>query len=179
MNLATIQAAHTLDAAVGLVGELEFLSATFTTQFPDLTVGDPPRSEHRRTADHVSLSARLAGGAVLTAEVAGGRPGDDTPFRLEVVCTDGTLSLVGGAPRGFQSGTLVLEVDGRAQQPPVGETDGLPEPVVNVAGVYAAARDDILAGTSTAPSFEHALHLSRIVDSVFESARDGRRVILP
>ncbi|HEY5016958.1 MAG TPA: hypothetical protein VII59_09285 [Streptosporangiaceae bacterium] len=52
-----------------------------------------------------------------------------------------------------------------------GETAALPEPVVNVARVYAALCD-IRHGTSAAPGFGHAVRLSHVVENI--GAASGR-----
>ena len=51
----------------------------------------------------------------------------------------------------------------------------MPEAAANVAGMYAALRDDILSGNSTAPDFHHSVRLSRLVDDVVASAQKGIR----
>lgn len=174
MNLPTIQTAHTVDLAVRLAGRLTSLAALTTTQYPELAVGDPPRPYHRTIPDHLLLHGRLADGGALAVQVVGGRPADDTPFRLDVVGADGVLTLDGGAARGFQSGRLHLSLDHEPVAIDEGETAALPDAVVNVAGVYAALRDDVLSGTSTAPDVGHAVRLSHLVDDVLAAAADGR-----
>lgn len=42
-------------------------------------------------------------------------------------------------------------------------------------GIYAALRDDIAQGTSTAPDFTHAVRLARLIDDVLLSAQIGTR----
>lgn len=173
MNLTTIQAAHTLDFALRLTGRLTSLSALTTTQFPVLEVGDPPRSYRRTLPDHVLVHGRLVEGGALAVQVAGGRAAGDTPLRMELVGETGVLSLDGGAARGFQAGVLDLRLDGE----PVGIDDdataALPDSVVNVARLYAALRDDIRHGTSTAPTFDDAVRLSHLVDDVLGAAATG------
>lgn len=162
MHLSTIQAAHTLDLVLGLVGPLTSMSSLVTTQFPELRVGDG--TARRTLPDHVLVHGRLDSGAALAVEVAGGRAVDDTPFLLRVVGTDATLVLRGGAPRGFQSGLLSLELAGETVGVDAGELAGLPTSVVNVAGVYAALRDDVRAGTHRAPGPGDAVELAHLVD---------------
>ena len=111
MNLATIQAAHTVDVAVRVAGALAAVSVLPTVQYP----------------------------------------ADDTPFRLDVVGEDATLTLDGGAPRGFQSGVLRLRVDGQ----PVPVTDG----------------------ATTAPTFADAVRLSHLLDDMLAVAASGATVI--
>ena len=105
-----------------------------------------------------------------------GRPADDTPFRMDIVGEDGVLALTGGAPRGFQSGVLNLALNGQPIAAGGGETAGLPEPAVNVAGVYAALRDDIRHHTSTVPNFDHAVRLSHLIEDLRTSAAAQRTV---
>lgn len=176
MNLTTIQAAHTVDLAGLLAGRLTALSALGTVQYPRLQVGDTPDAHERTVPDHLALHARLDGGGALAMQVVGGMPPGDTPFRLDVHGTGGVLTLTGGAPRGFQSGVLALALDGHPVPVDAGETGHLADPVVNVAGVYAALRDDIALGTSNAPGFADAVRLSRLVDDIRTAALDGRTV---
>lgn len=175
MNLRTIQVAHTLDLGVRLAGALSSVAALSTVQYPSLRVGDGSRTHRRTLPDHVLVHGRLAGGGALAAAVVGGRPAHDTPFELRVTGEDGELTLVGGAPRGFQSGVLRLAHNGR----PVPVDDpaaGLPDSVVNVASLYAALRDDIVHGTSTAPTFAHAVRLSRLIDDLTAASDTGTTV---
>ena len=174
MNLTTIQTAHTVDFAIRLAGRLTSLAALTTTQYPQLEVGDPPQPYRRTIPDHVLLHGRLADGGALAVQIAGGRPAQDTPFRMDVVGEDGVLTIEGGAPRGFQAGVLRLSVNAEPIAIDAGETAALPAAVVNVARVYAALRDDIVNGTVTAPSFAHAVRLSHLVDDIRASAADGR-----
>ncbi len=173
VNLLTIQTAHTVDLAIALLGGLTDLSALASTQFPEITIGDGS-PQQRRTFDHVLLQARLASGVPLAVEVAGGRPAP-TPFRFEIVGEAGTVALVGGAPRGFQSGRLALLLNGAPQAVDEGELAPLPDAALNVGATYAQLRDDIAAGTSTAAGFPHAVRLARLVEDAAESARTGQR----
>lgn len=176
MNLATIQAAHTIDLVRHLVGPIDSLTAQTTIQFPVLAVDGVPHDHHRTVPDHVVAVGRFVDGGALTAEIAGGRPADDTPFRLSIVGETSTLVLHGGAARGFQAGSLALELDGRAVDLPDGPMATLPDSVVNVAGIYSALRDDIVNETNAAPGFQDALELNHLMDAIVTSARHGRRL---
>jgi predicted dehydrogenase len=138
--------------------------------------GDPPKPFHRVVPDHVLLHGRLASGGALAVQVAGGRPPADTPFRMDVTGEDGILTLEGGAARGFQAGLLRLRLNGEPADATDGETAGLPAPVVNVARVYAALRNDIAGGTSTTPDFGHAVRLSHLIDDIRTAATTGQTI---
>ncbi len=173
VTLLTIQTAHTVDLAIALLGGLAELSALASTQFPEVAIGGAA-PQTRRTFDHVLVQARLAQGAPLAVEVAGGRPAP-TPFRFEVVGETGAIALVGGAPRGFQSGRLKLLLNGLPQAVDEGELAMLPDAALNVGATYSRLRADIAAGSATTPGFDHAVRAARLMEDVAQSARTGHR----
>ena len=175
-TLVTIQGAHTLDVAIAVLGGFTELSALATTQFPKIMIGGNSQKspEVRTTPDHVLVMGRLAGGVPLSIEVAGGRAPEATPFWFEVTGENGVLVLEGGAPRGFQSGLLHLHLNGEEQRIDPGKVVE-PHTAVNVAGIYAMLRDDIVNGTWTAPDFEHALRMTRLVDDALSASSTGKR----
>ena len=173
-NLITIQGAHTVDLAIMVAGALEDLSALATAQYPEIEAGDAGEKRPRTTFDHLLLQSRLQCGGTLSVEVAGGRP-PGTPFHLEVLGRAGVLRLDGGAARGFQSGRLKLSLDGVPQDVYEGELATIPDAAANVAGVYAALRDDIAQDTFTVAGFEHAVKLTRLVSDLLSSSRTGHR----
>ena len=177
VTLATIQGAHTIDLATTVLGDFADLSALASTQYPQVTV-EGGRPQPRITPDHLVVTARLAGGAPVLIEVAGGRPAEETPFRFEVTGETGVLVLKGGALRGVQSGVLRLLVDGKEQPVAAGPVAG-PETAINVAALYAALRDDILNGTATAPGFGHAVRAARLLEDALASSASRKRENLP
>ncbi len=175
VNLIFIQAAHTIDLAIALAGQLVDASALAARQFSEPTVKGEGRKVRRETFDKLMLQSQLVEGGTLNAEITGGLPADKTPFRLDILGDAGELALVGGAPRGFQSGEMQLLLNGAPYSVDEGELSSLPAPAVNVGGVYAALRDDICNSTRVAPDFEHAVRLTRLVDDVLASSAEGRR----
>ena len=177
VTLPTIQGAHTIDTALAVLGGFADASALATTQYPNVTLeGDGGKARQpRTTADHLLVQARLAGGAPLSIEVSGGRPPEATPFRFTVTGTLHELVLEGGAPRGFQSGRLRLFLDGAPVSVDEGEAASMPDEAANVALVYAALRDDILRGTTTATGFDHAARLAKLVEDLLDTSRTGTR----
>ena len=174
-NLVTIQGAHTLDLVCLLGGTPVDLSALASRQFPEIHTGDNRELRRRETFDHLLVQGRSSGGGTLAIEVAGGRKGD-TPFWLDVVGETGSLRLDGGAPRGLQSGRVGLIENGNRMRVDEGELSALPDAAINVAGVYAALRDDIRQDCRHATGFGHAVQLSRLIERVFVSSEAGRRV---
>jgi predicted dehydrogenase len=159
VNLVTIQGAHTLDLVIALLGPFADLSALTTTQYPMIQIGDAV-PQKRRTFDHLLVQARLANGAAASIEVIG---------------AGGTLTLEGGAMRGFQAGRLSLSLNGKPDEAKT-TGSGLAEGAANVAAIYANLRDDIAQGTRTVIGFPHAVRLARLVDAALISSQEGRRV---
>ena len=174
VNLVIIQGAHTIDLMIALLGGLTDASALATRQFPQVMVQGENRTITRETFDHIIAQGTVEPGLTFLAEIMGGRP-KHTPFELVVMGDKGELSLTGGAPRGFQSGRLALALDGEAQQVNEGEFTGFPDEALNVAGVYARLRDDIVDDTRTSPDFDHAVRLTRLIEDLLASSADGRR----
>lgn len=174
-NLVTIQGAHTLDLLWALGGAPAEVLALASRQFPEISAGDDAQPRRRETFDHLLVQGRFGDGAPFGMEVAGGRNGD-TPFFLDVIGEKGSLRLDGGAPRGLQSGRIGLLENGERVAVDEGELATMHDPAVNVAGVYAALRDDIRQGAFSVAGFTHAVRLSRLVEQVFLSSAEGRRV---
>ena len=175
VTLVTIQGAHTIDAAIAVLGGFECISALTSTQYPQVEVGDPPTLHHRVTPDHILVQAQLARSGVLAIEVAGGRPANEVTFSFQIIGSNGEIELRGGAIRGFQSGALELILNGKVRTIDEGELDVMPEIALNVAGVYAALRDDINSGTRSVPDFEHATRLTTLIDDLLLSSKGGLR----
>jgi predicted dehydrogenase len=174
-NLVTIQGAHTLDLVAALGGTPAVLSAQASRQFPTIRVGEDKDERRRQTFDHLLVQGRSGGGVPFAIEVAGGRKGG-TPFFLDIVGAEGSLRLEGGAPRGLQSGRIALLRDGERVMVDEGECRTMPDAALNVAGVYAALRDDISGGTSKVCGFNHAAGLTRMIEAVLRSSDEGRSV---
>ena len=173
VTVITIQAAHSTDLAMELLGGVAAFSALATTQFPTIRIGNG-EPQPRKTYDHLLVQARLASGAALSVEVAGGRA-PETPFLFEIFGDAGVMTLQGGAPRGFQSGRLRLLVNGEVQAVDEGELVSLSDAALNVAATYAAFRDDIVRVTSTVAGFPHAARLAQFIEDAVSSSDAGER----
>ena len=177
VTLVTIQGAHTIDAAIAILGKLKSASSIASTQYPQVEIGDPPTTSNRSTPDHLLVQAELASQGVLAIEVAGGRSSNEVTFSFHITGSRGELALHGGAVRGFQSGLLELSLNDEPQKIDLGELSSMPESALNVAGMYAALRDDINSGTHTVPDFAHATLLTSMTDDFLRSSKDGVRKI--
>lgn len=173
-NVITILGGHTLDLAMLVLGGIETLNALTTLQHPTVTLTDTGEQIRRTAPDHLLIQARMINGCALAVEVAGARA-PDTPFMFEVVGTEGKLSLTGGHPYGFQAGRLILHLNGERQW--VDEPSAtLPAAAVNVSVMYRVLAGDILSAEHTAPDFDDAVRLTRLIDDIVQSADTGHRL---
>lgn len=167
-NLVTIQGAHMLDLVVALAGDPARLEALASRQYPDIRIGEEPR--RRATFDHLLVYGRNGDGVPFALEVAGGRS-PDTPFHLQIVGEKGILRLDGRAARGLQSGWLTLALDGKDVPMDQQDSINLPDAGVNVAGVYARLRDDIVGKTQSVAGFDRAEQLTSLVEAILDTGR--------
>lgn len=129
----------------------------------------------RETFDHLLVHGRFEGGAPYAMEVAGGRKGETASF-VEIVGEKGMLRLAGGARRGVQSGRMTFLKNREQVTVAEGELAAMPDAAANVAGVYAALRDDIISGTTKAMGFDHAARLTRMIEAVLLSSSERRAI---
>jgi predicted dehydrogenase len=111
---------------------------------------------------------------VLNAELDGGRPAT-TPFRLEIVGTEGSLTLSGSHPYGFQAGDLTLVSSAPFDPLEAPAAPGLAGPTANVGEVYARFAEDIRTGERRTPDFVHAAKLHALIASIKLAAANGQR----
>jgi predicted dehydrogenase len=135
-----------------------------------------------RAREQVLVSGFLANGAPLSIHYRGGEAGDGDGLFWEINGTEGDIRVLGplGHPqmvqlslkgaRGEEKAFLPLEV-------PASYRSGWPEDVVpgNVARLYARMAQDLRDGTRTAPSFEDAVAVHRVIEAIERAAESGSR----
>ena len=173
-NMSTILTGHVLDLAIEILGPLTEVQAMTAIKYPHVKLTDREGYVGRDTPDYLSVQGRFDNGAMLSAELDGGRPGN-TSFRFEIVGTNGTMALHGGHPYGFQAGELRLESSVVFEAPDSPAAPGLSGPTANVGELYARFAQDIRSGEHQTPDFAHAARLHRLLRSVRRAAATGER----
>lgn len=185
-NLLTIPLGHSLSALTEVLGAPTALSATLAVRRPTVMAEDSGETLAVTSPDQV-LVAGVIGDVPVSLHFRGGAARGGDGLVWEVNGTEGDLRLTG--PSGHPQMTrLVLEGvrEGEAGltrlEMPADLVGDLPASVAgdpraaNVARVYAAMGDDIRSGTRTAPDFDAAVALHRIIDAIERSDAEGRRV---
>jgi predicted dehydrogenase len=132
--------------------------------------------------DQVLMSGVLASGAPVSIHYRGGMPRDGEGLLWEINGTDGDVRVTG--PTGHAQMVPLLLTAARddektfqAVEIPASFRSGFPEDVApgKVARIYAKMAQDLGAVTRTAPSFDDAVAIHRIVAAIEKSAGDGQR----
>jgi predicted dehydrogenase len=135
--------------------------------------------------DQVLVSGILASGAPLSIHYRGGMARETEGLLWEINGTAGDIRVTGSGSRGHaqlvQLSLTGARGDEKAFRPievPASNRSGWPDDVVpgNVARIYARMARDLREGTRTAPSFEDAVALHRVIAAIETAAETGRRV---
>lgn len=182
-TLLTIPVGHTLAALRDVLGEVAEVSAVLATRRTSAYVVDTGETLPVSAPDQVLVNGVLASGAPLSIHYRGGAARDGDGLFWEINGTEGDIRVSGLAghtqmvqlslkgARGEEKAFRPLEV-------PAAYRSGWPEDVEpgNVARVYARMAQDLRDGTRTAPSFEDAVALHRVIAAIERAAESGRRV---
>ena len=178
-NMLVIPFGHLYDSVSYTLGELQSVSATLSTQQADVAVkskdGTTVRTIKRTTADHVTISGLLAGGAHSSAVVHGRGPIKGEPAMIwQIVGDKGVLEIRSdNAFAVSMSGEMQIRLQDNAS----GEikviefTEDQPGPPGNIGRLYEAFADG-----QSYPDWKWAVKRHAWVNALYESDRSGKRV---
>jgi len=186
-TILTIRTAHVLSALAMALGDtLSELSALVVQLDPEATVIETGERFAVGSPDQVAIMGTLSNGALVSVAVQGGRPRAEPSFNIEIVGTDGAISVSPGGP-GASPHVAPWHV---LFKPAIGEPkelhvpdgyDALPKsipagPAANVAALHREVGKAIAEGRQPWPSFTNAVEHRAFIDEVDEAARTGQRV---
>jgi predicted dehydrogenase len=185
-TLLTIPLGHTLAALRDVFGELAEVSAVLAVRRPTALAIDTGEALPVTAPDQVLVSATFASGVPISVHYRGGAARDGNGLFWEIHGTDGDIR-ISGASGHAQMVQLSFEAargDEKAFRPievPASYRVGWPDDVEpgNVARIYAKFARDLREGTRSAPSFDDAVAVHRIIAAIETAAETGRRVALP
>jgi len=184
-TMLTIPVGHALAAIRSLFGGIAEVSAIMATRQPRTLIIETGETLPMTAADQVLVSGILSGGAPISMHYRGGvaRDGDGlfweingTKGDIRITGFSGHIQMVQLSVEGIQDGEKAF----RSLDIPNSYRSGWPthpEPA-NVARVYAMMAQDLTNGTHSAPSFEDAIAVHRIIEAIEEAAVSGRRVVV-
>jgi predicted dehydrogenase len=183
-TMLTIPVGHMLAALTDTLGPLAALSAVLATRRPVARVVDTGEQLPVDAPDQVLLSGVLASGAPVSIHYRGGMPRDGNGLMWTINGTKGDVRILAPfghvqlvplrleAALGEETGFTPIELP----ETPVGFPDN--PAAGNVARIYARMASDLRDDSRTAPTFDDAVAIHRILAAIERSAEDGARVVL-
>jgi predicted dehydrogenase len=182
-TMLTIPVGHTLAAVMDVLGGVADLSSMLATRRTTAFAADTKETLPVSAPDQVLVNGVLVNGAPISIHYRGGMSRDGAGFLWEINGTKGDIRVLGpfGHTQMVQlslKGAQGDEKEFRSLEVPAVYRSGWPEDPVpgNVARVYAQMARDLREGTHTAPSFEDAVAVHRVVAAIEEAAEKGVRI---
>ncbi|MBV8090315.1 MAG: Gfo/Idh/MocA family oxidoreductase [Alphaproteobacteria bacterium] len=181
-NTLTIANGHTVDAMRFVTGDLARLSAVVATQARQWLDTGTNTWLDVTSPDNVLISGRLENGAIASVHV-GAIPFAGSGYRMEIYGRDGTLVVTGEESPQLGEVSLHGAKGGNTLAPiavpdrflfasaatPSGEA-------FNVGQMYTLFARAIRSGEGRQPTFETAVELHRLVDTIKRASDTGREV---
>lgn len=184
-TLLSVWAGHSLDTLTSILGPLADVGALVTTGRQGVRIMGTPEVRPLRAPDNIVLSARFESGATAAVHLRGG-PQAGTCFRLEIVGTDGVVTVTAEGIFAMVLSKLTVMCAKGDNSPLVtidlpqkyygAESASLPPHVMNVAETYVLVDQDLRAGTAVAADIETGMGLHGWLDAIRRSSATGRRV---
>ena len=184
-TLLTIPVGHTLAALRDVFGEVAEVSSVLAVRRPTALAVDTGETLPVTAPDQVLVSGAFASGVPISIHYRGGTARDGDGLFWEIHGTNGDIRVSG--PSGHTQ-MVQLSLKGargeektlRPLKVPAPYRAGWPEDVEpgNVARLYARMARDLREGTRSAPSFEDAVAVHRIIAAIESAAERGRRIAL-
>ncbi|NQW22021.1 MAG: Gfo/Idh/MocA family oxidoreductase [SAR202 cluster bacterium] len=179
----TIAAGHSIDALRFVAGDFSEVSAIVSTQVPQWLETETQKMLDVTAPDNILVSGRLANGAVVSAHVAS-NPWAGSGYRMEIYGRKGTL--VATSEDSPQLGEVFLQgaqgndklEDINIPDKHVNVLEGMPKgPPRNVGQMYYQFGQAIRGQEADFPTFDVAVDLHRLIDSIRLSSDEGRVVV--
>lgn len=181
-TMLTIPVGHTLAVLRDVFGDVAEVSSVLATRRPTALAADTGETLPVSAPDQVLVSGVFATGVPISIHYRGGSARDGDGLFWEINGTNGDIRVTG--PSGHTQ-MVQLSLTGargedktfRPLEVPASYRFGWPEDVEpgNVARLYASMARDLRDGTRTAPSFEDAVALHRIIVAIEKAAESGSR----
>lgn len=183
-NTLTIAHGHTMDAMRFVAGDFRRLSAIVATQAKQWLDTGTGTLLNVTSPDNILLSGRLMNGAVASVHV-GAIPFVGSDHRMEIYGRDGTL-VASGEDSPQLSEVILHGAKGQNTLEPVAvperftfATPGTPSgEAANVGQMYTLFAQAIRGGACHQPTFETAVELHHLIDTIKQASDNGRAATL-
>lgn len=183
-TMLTIPVGHTLAALTSVLGEVAEVSSILAARRKTAVAADTGEILPVSSPDQVLVSGVLASGAPISVHYRGGPPRAGNGLLWEINGTHGDIRITGSSGYTQMEQLHLKGVRGeekmfRPLEVPASYRFGWPDDVEpgNVARLYARMAQDLRDGTRTAPSFEDAVAVHRIIAAIDKAAETGSRIV--
>lgn len=184
-TLLTIPLGHTLAALLDVFGEIAEISAVLAVRRPVALVTDTGEELPVTAPDQVLVSGVFSSGVPISIHYRGGSARDGDGLFWEIHGTEGDICVSGSSGH---TQMVQLSLEGargnektfRSLEVPSSYRIGWPEDIEpgNVARLYSRMARDLREGTRSAPSFEDAVAVHRVIAAIERAAESGKRIAL-
>ena len=182
-NTLTIGNGHTIDALRFVAGDFSRVAAVVSTQAKQWYEADTQIWVDVTAPDHVLVSGRLANGAIASVHV-GAVPWAGSGYQMEIYGREGTLVVSGEDTPQFchtmhlqgargNNSLADLPIPDRFVDVPAEMPRG---DAFNVGQLYHLFAESIRGRENHAPTFDHAVGLHRLIDTIKEASDSGREL---
>jgi predicted dehydrogenase len=184
-TLLSVIGGHAIAAVQSVLGRIDEVDAVLSQRRHTVRVVETGETIPMKTHDHVMVNATLQSGAPLSLQLRGGLPRgtrllweiNGSEGDLRITATNDQVPVINISPlrieagRRGQDGYSELEI-------PQSYYFGLEDAVAarNVAGIYGRMAEDLRHGTKTAPDFDDAVSIHKVLDAIERSDETGKRV---
>ncbi|WP_397453375.1 Gfo/Idh/MocA family protein [Pseudomonas sp. NA-150] len=186
-SVIAIYAGHFLDMLFAATGWPTQVAGLALNQFDKVTIKETGEVFDTTAPDQLALIGTLADGAVLSVHIEGGKP-NGSGVQIDITGHGGDLRIsnnsafgdigdnyvIKGA-HGDNQPLDVLDVPASYDRVPAAE---LPSAVLELAELYVAYANDVAEGSHTAPTFDDAVRMHKLIDAAMKSTQDGQFVTL-
>jgi predicted dehydrogenase len=182
-TMLTIPLGHTLAALTDVLGRVTEVSSVLATRRTQAVALDTGETLPVTAPDQVLVSGLLESGAPISIHYRGGSARGRDGLLWEINGTEGDMQVTGSSGHAQMvqlslAGGRGADKDLNPIKIPPELRVGWPENVVpgNVARVYARMAADLRNGTRTAPTFEDAVAVHRIIAAIEDAADKRSRI---
>lgn len=177
-SMLTIPFGHTLAAVRDVLGDFSTLTAIVENRRGEILLPETARMVPFDTPDQIAVCGRIGADVPIVMHYRGGMPRTRDGFEWQINGTKGDLRVT-GLHGGTQQVQLTIEgaqgVDDpfrKIDLPPGFAAGNWPDHIypANVARLYARMGADLRNGTRTAPDFDDAVELHRVIDVMERAA---------
>jgi predicted dehydrogenase len=186
-SVVAIYAGHFMDMLLTATGWPSSVVALAANQFRQVTIQETGEVMATTTPDQLMLVGTLAGDALLTVHVEGGKR-NGSGVQIDITGDAGDLRIVNSSAfgnvgddyritgaHGDDLPMTPLEIPSSYRRIPASE---LPSAVLELAELYQTYAEDVAAGTRHVASFADAVRMHRLIAGALEFSASARRLEL-